>query len=330
MTKAELKRRRDKLLVAKNMLVSQLRLGRMSDETRLALTSKFSLPDVATASDIIRELNKEYEQQCANLAQPEKPEGTTEPTPKPTQAESTSQATITTAPSQQPVAETHRRRSDNATDVAPRWLAPERKRVASLRIWQRDASDWLLDRIMTPSQDPAKPVVYPMSFLRSGTGTGKTYMIADVVQQLWDSGWVAKQRPTMVPFLIVTKAPVVEQFTRDLKYKFGIEPTKEFMVTNYEQLRSGFGARYIKTTERLNSEGEMEVIYEWHPFMNPLVVVWDEAHSLKNEGSTQHTIAMALQHLPSMSKSWQISMSATPWTRIADCKHFATTARLEV
>lgn len=335
MTKAEYKRRKDKLLIARNTARSSVRLGKK--DTIDLLRARFSVSPETSAGDLIKLLNENHERQLASLdeefkaATKEKatigslkPVPVTSPSVAPDDRPKTTDALVSVARDygNEPDKDTKRRRSDSWEDIKPKYLSPERDLKARLKIWQRDASDWLRDNIMLHNRSA--------SFLRSGTGTGKTFMIGDLIQQLHDSGWITQQRPTPTPVLYVTAATVVEKTIRELESFYGLQLNHEYTITNYEQLRAGFGSEYIQTKKRLTSDGDYEIYYEWIPFISPLLIIWDEAHKLKNESSTQHKIAMAVSRLPDYSMTYQVSMSATPWTRISDCKHFAIAAKIEI
>ena len=330
MTKAEYKREKQKLLIHRNTIISRIRTGDKSILAELAAIygEGLAYKDYITK---ITEHHAQKEKELNNSFQnPTRKNEISDSRKEILPREGENNKKIESGPDKQdtksaetssPEKEIIVPQSRYSKDfLKPKYLDPNRNRTAELRNWQRDAADTLRDRIIEN---------YPMTFLRSGTGTGKTFMIGDVIQQLHDCGWFAKKWPTFYPVLIVTANAVVEQFRNDLIYRFGLKEQDEFHVLNYEQLRSKYGKQHIKTEEYVDEEGEIQYKYEWMKCLNPHLIVWDEAHKLKNEQSTQHKIAMAINDLPDNFKTIQVSMSATPWTRIADCKHFACSAGLD-
>jgi len=331
MTKKDFKKEKDKLLVLRNTVRSRIRANDQKIITELS-----QLTGLQTPKELIKSVEKQHDESLKELKQKfaeaeEKKNAIREVSNTkvlPANFQSTTEVpddkgdplnldynkkSIEVKP--------HRLRSDNAKDVAPQYLAPDRKRVASLKIWQRKASDNVLDCIERGDE---------AHMIRSGTGTGKTFMIGDIIQQLHDSGWFKKKWPTFYPCLIVTPPTVVPQFIDNMKYMFGLEWKKEFFVTNYEQLRTTYGERYIIKKKIADEDGNVTYDYEWIPGLNPPLIIWDECHKLKNDTSTQHRVALALNKLPTGYRTTQIGMSATPWSRIADCKHFTISAGLKI
>lgn len=197
---------------------------------------------------------------------------------------------------------------------------PARRRNVELRNWQQAAADNLFVNTYYHKM--------PSQLLLSGVGTGKTFMAGECISKLLDSNWamsIGCLAP--FPFLVVTKASVVEQFKSDLSYRFGIDcENGEVLVTNYEQLRAKFGEQFIKE-ETVVVQGEPEIKLTWKPYVHPAFIVWDECHSLKNDSSTQHKIAMACNDAHLSGKLYQLFMSATPFTRISDTKCFTISCR---
>lgn len=195
------------------------------------------------------------------------------------------------------------------------WIKPDRKRNIELRNWQKAAADNLFVRAYYHKMLG--------QLLLSGVGTGKTMMVAECLSMLIDSNWHKDKLGSFAPYpyLVVTKASVVEQFKSDLEYRFGVNTETEVLVTNYEQLRSKFGEQFIKE-ETIVVRGEPEIMLRWKPYVHPAMICWDECHSLKREDSIQSKIALACNDQNLKGKIYQIMMSATPFTRIADCKAF--------
>tara|TARA_R110000868_G_scaffold3147_1_gene20895 strand:+ start:630 stop:1532 length:903 start_codon:yes stop_codon:yes gene_type:complete len=200
---------------------------------------------------------------------------------------------------------------------------PERQMTIEMRNWQQATADAMFVDLYYHSMQA--------QLLLSGVGTGKTMMVGSMIQRLLDAHWPAKVKSFAPwPIIVVTKASVVEQFCSDLQYRFGIDiDNGEVLVTNYEQLRSKFGEQFIKESTVVKN-GEPEIELSWKPFVHPALIVWDECHSLKNEGSTQARIAMACNKPELKGKMFQVFMSATPFTRVGDCKVFTCATRHEI
>lgn len=199
--------------------------------------------------------------------------------------------------------------------------APERppKQTAELRNWQQDSANAMFEMIVGNQLD-SRQEHYHACLLRAATGSGKTYMVGNVIARLLHIDFF-KDWPAVYHTMVVTKANVVEQFKRDLKYQFGVDMDDGVLVTNYDQLRSSFGSNVLKRDIIIKQGNEIET-FKWLPFLHPRLIIADEAHSLKNENSTQSKIFQALNEPPVCNKIFQIHMSATPFTRIADMKCF--------
>lgn len=200
---------------------------------------------------------------------------------------------------------------------------PDREMTIQMRSWQQATADAMFVDLFYHNMNA--------QLLLSGVGTGKTMMVGSMIQRLLDSEWARKIGSFAPwPIIVVTKASVVAQFQSDLQYRFGIDiDGGEVLVTNYEQLRSKFGEQFIKESTIVKN-GEPEIVLDWKPFVHPALIVWDECHSLKNPDSTQSRIAQACNKPELTGKMFQIFMSATPFTRVGDCKCFTTACRHEI
>lgn len=168
-------------------------------------------------------------------------------------------------------------------------------------------------------------------FVRSGrtgvlipmkVGYGKTYTYGQFIRDAYDSGWIAKhKRFAPFPVVIATKSSIVEQTCRVMEEDFGLKVPSEVMVVNYEMLRSKFGEMFIDE-ETVVENGEPTVKYTWRPFLNPVVLVLDEYHSVKNLDSAQSKICQAFNDIPVKEKII-ISSSATPFSKVSSAKVFA-------
>jgi len=157
------------------------------------------------------------------------------------------------------------------------------------------------------------------------TGDGKTFYAGQLIRWFLDSGFLELHQ-TVSPWqiLYVTKASIVEQTKEDLNIHFGIDTIKECYVTNYEQLRSSLGSNMIDQVSVV-SGGAATKTFVWRHFVNPLVIVWDECHSLKNKDSTQSQIAQAFNNLKM--PTFQIFMSATPFSKVEQAICFAVATK---
>jgi len=153
-------------------------------------------------------------------------------------------------------------------------------------------------------------------------GFGKTFTYGQFIRDCYESGWIAKNKGfAPYPVVIVTKASIVEQTCRVMEDSFGFKVPEEVLVVNYEALRSSFGEMFIhEETKVIN--GEPETTYTWRPFLNPVLLVLDEYHCLKNIGSVQSKICQAFNDLPTKEK-YVLGSSATPFSRVSSAKVFA-------
>lgn len=194
--------------------------------------------------------------------------------------------------------------------------------TAVLRNWQQRAVNAVYDKLIVEN----KPAVQ----LISGVGTGKTWMDGNLFRRMIDEKCHLKFGcMSPFPYLYVTRAPVVEQVKRVFTYEFGIKMDREeVIVTNYEQLRSKWGGRFI-SFETIIKDGEPDIVIKWNPILIPFLILWDESHSLNNEGSLQSRVAQSI-NLLKLDRCKQIFQSATPYIKVADGKCFATATRAQI
>lgn len=171
--------------------------------------------------------------------------------------------------------------------------------------------------------------------LIASTGSGKTFMAGGVMRRLEDikfheqdySGLGLPRTWSHIPYLYVTRASIVSQTERVLQkfFRLGKQDTE---VINIEQLRSSAGRLWV--TEKMEiRQGKEEYFWEWKNKINPCVIFWDECQALKNEGSTQHNIAAAYNDLPT-TETYQVFISATPFTRVSEAKCFAVSTHKNI
>ena len=161
--------------------------------------------------------------------------------------------------------------------------------------------------------------------LLSGVGTGKTWMFLGVVRRLRDLNFhinIGCVSPW--PYIIVTKASIVEQTKRVAKTLFNLHHPRDVLIINIEQLRSKFGELFLEE-KTIIENGEEHTKWIWRPMLYPCVVCWDECQQLMNTTSTQHKIAASYNELDN---TWQIFSSATPFTRVAGAKCFCVATRI--
>jgi len=163
--------------------------------------------------------------------------------------------------------------------------------------------------------------------LLSSTGTGKTFIAGALVRRLKDKDFAKNKSFGHVQYLYVTRATIVEQTERVFANYFGLTIRDGVEILNIEQLRSRAGAVWIKE-EVVIVQGKEQTIYKWRPMMNPVVILWDECQALKNEDSIQHQIALAFSEL--QCETYQVFISATPFTRVSEAKCFAVATRKDI
>ena len=156
---------------------------------------------------------------------------------------------------------------------------------------------------------------------------GKTFIAGGVLRRLVDIKFADDHTFGSTLYLYVTRATVVEQTKRVLKNYFNLSIKHGVEVVNIEQLRSRAGLQWV--TEKMEIIGGQEVYtWTWRKRLNPVVIIWDECQALKNEGSIQHKIAVSFNDIES--PTWQLFISATPFTRVCEAKCFAVATRKNI
>lgn len=167
------------------------------------------------------------------------------------------------------------------------------------------------------------------------TGEGKTFIVGGTLRRLEDIHFAQQLMPSgmprsmsVTPFLYVTRSSIVTQTERVLKNKYNMT-IAQCEVCNIEVLRSKAGRMWV--TEKMEVRaGKEEYFWQWKPAINPCVIVWDECQALKNDGSTQHQIAAAYNDLPDFCDTYQLFVSATPFTRVCEAKCWAVSTRRNI
>lgn len=159
------------------------------------------------------------------------------------------------------------------------------------------------------------------------TGSGKTIMAGGVLRRLIDIKFHEGKTYTWAPYVVVTKASVVEQFKRDLKDFFNLGE-QDVLVIHYDALRSKFGELFVD--EKVTIEGGQEhVKWKWRKNLNPICIVWDEPHSLKNLDSQQSQIGQSFNEIEN-SETYQVFTGATIFTRVIEAKCFCVATRIMI
>lgn len=188
------------------------------------------------------------------------------------------------------------------------------------------------------------PLITTGSCLLIGaTGTGKTYILSDVIKKLEKEDLILRSTKPF-PILYLTASPVVEQTQQVALGEFGI---KRLIVMNYDKLRSTLGVMFIEWikvnpdlkqyTERelwemshlaeLSDEAIAYVVNErqalmdlenpyWRPEYMPNIIICDESQKLKNEKTQQTEIIN--QYIKQGGRL--LLSSATPFARVSEGK----------
>lgn len=160
--------------------------------------------------------------------------------------------------------------------------------------------------------------------LLAATGTGKTFIAAATLRYLYDIGFHEDLTMGHTYYLYVTRASIVEQTKRVFQLLFGLDMKCGVEVVNIEQLRSRAGEVWIRDELKI-IEGKEVRVWKWKAVIAPCVIFWDESQGLKNDGSLQNEIAVAYNNIPN--NTYQLFISATPFTRICEAKCFCVSTR---
>lgn len=173
---------------------------------------------------------------------------------------------------------------------------------------------------------------YDACMLRANTGDGKTFCAGQLIRWILDSKLLDEFSISPWKVLYVTGASIVDQSKEDLTEHFGIDCVNEVQVVNYESLRTSFGLERFLEKKIIHEQGDIHEVWEWRKLVHPALIIWDECHKLKNEGSIQSKISQATNNLdyifpfgkePKKTKILQLFMSASPFSRVVHAKAFA-------
>lgn len=181
-------------------------------------------------------------------------------------------------------------------------------------------SYWFQKKAVAECLHKVLTLKYRGILILSSTGTGKTFMTADLVRHLEDVSFHENKTWSHIPYLYITRATVVEQTQRVFKkfFNLGVE---QMEVINIEQLRSKAGRLWV--TEGVTIiQGEEYPTWTWKEKINPVVILLDECQAVKNSTSTQHKIMSSFNDLKTR-HTHQVFISATPFTRVSEAKCFA-------
>jgi hypothetical protein len=166
-----------------------------------------------------------------------------------------------------------------------------------------------------------------------GVGTGKTYVAGKICRDYLDARPHYSLIPQGVfpfcvyPILYITKASILEQTRRVLVNQFGLNPHSDFMLTNYDQLRSKAGELYIERHTKVESGIEYEY-FKWKPG-HSLLIIADEIQAAKNEHSQQSKVMQALTQIENPLLRI-LFMSATPFTKVSEAKVICCATKMKI
>lgn len=184
--------------------------------------------------------------------------------------------------------------------------------------FQQEASDELFLKLYVENRRGV--------LLQGGVGTGKTFVLGNLLLRIEKEIDLITIYPSIYPVFYVTKASIVEQTTRVLRDHFKLNMTN-ILVINYDQLRASFGELYIKETKKV-VKGEVEITLTWNP-LHPLLIIWDECQSVKNEGSLQTEVAQSATNI-NHPMFRQVYASATPFVKVSEAKTIACGMGIEI
>jgi len=186
---------------------------------------------------------------------------------------------------------------------------------------------WFQKKIIKELWDAVVKHNHSSNLCLAPTGSGKTFIALALIRRLVDIGWADDKTYGHVKYLYVTRATIVEQTKRVARTFYNLGIIDGFEVLNIEQLRSRAGELWIKDEVKIIN-GEEHTIYSWRKLRNPALIVWDECQALKNDTSIQHKIASSFNDVDT--PTFQLFVSATPFTRVSEAKCFSVSTRHKV
>lgn len=164
--------------------------------------------------------------------------------------------------------------------------------------------------------------------LNADAGIGKTYIIGSFLKNFIEQDYVRKLScisPT--PIWYITRSTVVTQTKNVLKNLFNIDTTNTVSVMNIEFLRTKLAnKRYIKDVVKVKN-GQDYLDYEWNELTMPCLIINDECQSFAREDALQTKLACAANNVSR--NLIQIGVSATPFTRVCEAKHFTCSTKIQ-
>ena len=151
--------------------------------------------------------------------------------------------------------------------------------------------------------------------LQGGTGTGKTYIVAQTIKDslasLQESDTLGKG-----PFPVLWICPAATKMqTERVLSAYGI--SRYVMVMSYSSLTSPTtGGTMFYKAHTIVHLGKEDMAYEWNNIMLPKLVVFDECQALKNEESTRTNIARSIPE----KQVKRLFISATPYQRVCEAR----------
>lgn len=160
------------------------------------------------------------------------------------------------------------------------------------------------------------------TLLLGGTGTGKTFIVGEILRQLKDENYLEGK---IFKVLYLTPGNCIKQTSEVLK-TFGLTKN-DVLVMNYDQLRSNLGEIFITwKTEVIN--GAIVKSPYWDIDNAPSLIVCDECQKLKNENSLQTQVMTNFSFMKNAKEKCSVLfVSATPAIRPRDFKCIVTHLR---